>query len=145
MPRKRRPSNHDLPHLGDGIEEEEYLASVREMDEVMELYNKHLARHPEYAAFLDCPEAECHEYVDESGQEVSPSVHIHLHVVLEKQLRLDDTAFVRETLDRLLARGVDRHEAEHAILNVLVHELWRMLKHNRPYDGERYQKELKKL
>ena len=55
------------------------------------------------------------------------------------------TLFRRFHLCFLVARGMDEHEARHAILNVLSEEVWHVLREERPFDVERCKRELKKL
>lgn len=53
-------------------------------------------------------------------------LHVVVHTVVENQLAMDELATVQRTLHRLLAAGVDRHGAIHAIGSVLaehMHEL----------------------
>ena len=58
-----------------------------------------------------------------------PNVQLHaaVHVVVENQLakRID---LVRDTLDRLRAEGLDRHDAIHAISSVLIEHMWGLLR-----------------
>ena len=57
-----------------------------------------------------------------------PNLNLHavIHVVVENQLALGVES-VEKTLDRLLADGVERHEAIHAIGSVLVEHLWTVM------------------
>ena len=50
-----------------------------------------------------------------------PNVKVHaaLHAVVENQVAMGDEIPVGKTLDRLMADGLDRHEAVHAIASVL--------------------------
>jgi hypothetical protein len=53
------------------------------------------------------------------------SMHAMFHVVVENQVALGDETPVARTLDRLMAEGLDRHDALHAIGSVLadcIHE-----------------------
>ncbi len=47
-------------------------------------------------------------------------VHAVLHVVVENQIAKGEEMNVATTLDRLLAEGLDRHAAVHAIGSVLI-------------------------
>jgi Domain of unknown function (DUF1841) len=47
------------------------------------------------------------------------NVHAALHAIVETQVALGDEIPVRQTLDRLMEEGLDRHEAVHAIASVL--------------------------
>jgi hypothetical protein len=50
-----------------------------------------------------------------------PNVRAHaiFHTIVENQVALGDEIPVRGTLERLVAEGLDRHEALHAIASVL--------------------------
>jgi uncharacterized protein YoaH (UPF0181 family) len=47
-------------------------------------------------------------------------LHAVFHVVVENQIALGDQIPVQSTLQRLMAEGLDRHEAIHAIASVLA-------------------------
>ena len=47
-------------------------------------------------------------------------LHAVFHVVVENQIALGDEIPVQSTLQRLMAEGLDRHEAIHAISSVLA-------------------------
>jgi hypothetical protein len=57
-----------------------------------------------------------------------PGVNAHamLHVVVENQVALGDETPVRDKLRQLMAQGLDRHDAVHAIASVLIHHLSRL-------------------
>jgi hypothetical protein len=46
--------------------------------------------------------------------------HALIHVVVENQIALGDEIPVRRTLQRLMAEGLDRHDAIHAVGSVLA-------------------------
>ena len=46
--------------------------------------------------------------------------HAAAHVAIESQLALGDPPSIRATLERLMAAGLSRHEAIHAIAGVLL-------------------------
>jgi Domain of unknown function (DUF1841) len=50
----------------------------------------------------------------------NPRLHATLHVVVENQLALDDPPEVRRALSRLLAGGLGRHDAIHALASVVA-------------------------
>jgi hypothetical protein len=53
-------------------------------------------------------------------------LHAVLHVVIENQIALGDEIPVQNTAQRLMAEGLDRHEAIHRIASVLaefIHDL----------------------
>jgi len=49
-----------------------------------------------------------------------PEVHAVIHVVIENQIAMGDDAPAREALERLMAEGLTRHEAIHALGSVLT-------------------------
>ena len=64
--------------------------------------------------------------------------HLLIHEMVEKQLAERDPPEVASTLHRLLAGGLDRHEAVHAIGAAVAGEAFRMLKERRALDREAY-------
>lgn len=55
------------------------------------------------------------------------TLHAAVHTVVENQLALRDETVCR-TLGRLMAEGLDRHDALHAVGSVLAEHLWRIMK-----------------
>jgi hypothetical protein len=54
-----------------------------------------------------------------------PNVQVHatLHAIVENQIALGDETPVRNKARQLMAQGLDRHEAIHAIASVLVRHI----------------------
>lgn len=54
-----------------------------------------------------------------------PNLRLHaaIHAVVENQLA-ERLTVVQETLERLMAEGLDRHDAVHAIASVVTKHLW---------------------
>jgi hypothetical protein len=48
------------------------------------------------------------------------TVHAVVHAIIENQIALGDEIPVRRTLQRLMAEGLDRHDAIHAVGMVLM-------------------------
>jgi hypothetical protein len=71
--------------------------------------------------------------------------HLLIHEMVEKQLAEDDPPEVGQVLHRLLANGLDRHEAVHAIGTVVAREALAMLKQGRPLDKVVYVRKLQTL
>jgi len=67
------------------------------------------------------------------------NAHMHalIHVAVENQLA-EGNEVVRETLDRLMADGLDRHEAIHAIGTVLLDYMNNMLRRGQAVPHEEY-------
>ncbi len=70
-----------------------------------------LEEHREYRPFWEGADPDSDE---------NPFLHVHLHELVETQLARGEPPEVGEALARLAARGLDRHEAIHRILQVLV-------------------------
>ena len=54
----------------------------------------------------------------------NPGLHAAMHAIVENQLAADAPAEARVTLERLVAAGVARHDAVHAIGSVVAEALW---------------------
>jgi hypothetical protein len=74
-------------------------------------------------------------------------VHAVVHVAVESQIALGDETPVREKLRRLMAQGLDRHDAIHAIGWVLTDHLYGALREGEAADNltDRYYAALKRL
>lgn len=59
-------------------------------------------------------------------------LHASMHVIVENQVAAGDALPVAKTLDRLLAEGLDRHDAVHAIASVISEHMWKLLKQGLP-------------
>ena len=55
---------------------------------------------------------------------VKPELHAIIHMVIENQVALGDELPVRRTLERLVAEGLSRHEAVHAVGSLLSGQLF---------------------
>jgi hypothetical protein len=71
-------------------------------------------------------------------------VHASMHAVVENQLA-QDLPVVQDALSRLMAEGIDRHDAIHAIASVLADHIWQVLRDNQPGGdmNERYYQALR--
>lgn len=58
----------------------------------------------------------------------NPKLHAHFHAVVETQVAMGDEIPVRATLERLIAEGLDRHDAIHAIGSVLAEHMYGLLR-----------------
>jgi Domain of unknown function (DUF1841) len=84
---------------------------------------------PDPQAWLALDEAErirlikaWHDAAD-AAQGERPDMHAVFHAIVENQIALGDPPMVAVKLRQLLARGLDRHEAVHAISSVLAERL----------------------
>lgn len=73
-------------------------------------------------------------------------LHVHLHAIVENQVALGDPAAAPATLKRLIAEGLDRHEAVHAVGSVVASCIFEALQSpSRPFDPVAYARELEAL
>ncbi len=94
--------------------------------------------HPEYHHVLEDPDRFLdREYGPEDG-ETNPFLHLSLHVAIEEQLAIDQPSGIRTQFDRLHARGGDRHDALHVVLECLAATVWRAQRDRAPPDERAY-------
>ncbi len=76
-----------------------------------------------------------------------PDVEAHaiLHMIVENQSALGDKTPVAQTLNRLIAEGLDRHEAIHAIGSVFFNVKWDMMHGKKKKISTSYFDEVRKL
>jgi hypothetical protein len=72
-------------------------------------------------------------------------VHAGMHTIVENQLA-EGTPGVQEALSRLIAEGLDRHDAVHAIASLVAGQVWRAMRGEAQDNmSERYQQDLHNL
>jgi hypothetical protein len=75
-------------------------------------------------------------------------MHCMIHNVIETQVAMADEIPVKETLERLMDEGLDRHDAIHAAGSVLAKHLWKISKgeiKSKDDPNQEYYDELKEL
>jgi len=72
-------------------------------------------------------------------------LHVSLHVVAETQIRDGHPPATAETLKRLMAEGLSRHEAIHAICSVVAQEMTEVMGDRRSFDESRFAGRLRAL
>jgi hypothetical protein len=82
-----------------------------------------------------------HPGLDEKGLKV----HVLLHALVERQLEKKEPPEIVHAYMRLQARGESRHEAIHAIAQVMAEEALHMLREKRPLDHSLYREKLGQL
>lgn len=113
----------------------------------METYDPHIAPEPEAWLALDEAgrQALVELYHEDVADEIeSATLHAAIHTVVENQLAMQ-IPDVQQTLTRLLASGLDRHDAIHAIGSVLAEHMFDVMKANTPASNSKYYRALKKL
>ena len=95
------------------------------------------ARHPEYHALLaDADGALDKEWTPEGG-EMNPFLHLSLHLAIHEQLSIDQPPGIRAAFERLVGR-LDRHDAEHVLLEKLAETVWQAQRSGGQLDAEAY-------
>lgn len=83
-----------------------------------------IALHPEYHHFFD----DLEDFLDrdfEVDNGMNPYLHLSLHLALEEQVAIRQPAEVANCLEYLMTRkGLDRHDALHAMLEVLAETVY---------------------
>jgi hypothetical protein len=74
-----------------------------------------------------------------------PHAHNAFHMIVENQLALDDPPQAREALARLVAQGLERHSAIHAIAEVVKEHLTSASRTGRAFSSASYAKHLAKI
>jgi uncharacterized protein len=74
-----------------------------------------------------------------------PTVHATLHTVVEDQIAADDPPAVRRALARLMAEGLDRHEAIHAVAWALTDQLHQVVHARTDFSSAEYEAALDDL
>jgi hypothetical protein len=65
--------------------------------------------------------------------------------VVENQVEANDPPEIKETLDRLVSEGYSSQESKELIGNVVVVEVFEVLKEGKPFDLDRYVAALRRL
>lgn len=95
------------------------------------------ARHPEYQALLaDAEGALDKEWTPEGGQ-MNPFLHLSLHLAIHEQLSIDQPPGIRAAFEHLAAR-MDRHAAEHVLLETLAETVWHAQRNGGQLDAVAY-------
>lgn len=110
-------------------------------------------RSPDPAEWLALAEPERRRLVAEAHLETSdahPKVaakraHAIYHVMIENQVAEGEPPEVGGALARLVANGMGRHEALHAVAAALAAETWGMLNEKRSFDTGAYRERLRTL
>jgi hypothetical protein len=71
--------------------------------------------------------------------------HAAIHAAVETQIAMGDETPTEATLHRLMRQGLSRHDAIHAIGNVLTVMMWEMATSSTPYSDKKYAAALKRL
>jgi len=114
-----------------------------DLTEEEEILAEQMQAHPEYGEVWE--DKQLGDHLFDPTKEENPFLHVSLHVMLERQVRANEPPCVRKTIERLTALGEDPHEVQHAILRILVQQLWAVMTQRRPFDMKQYREEIEKL
>ena len=86
------------------------------------------------------------EYHESSGVDLpSPDAHACMHLALENQLASENPPAVKSTLQKLIERGVERHEALHAIATAFAVQISNMMNSTGTWSSKGYESELERI
>ncbi|MBI3272193.1 MAG: DUF1841 family protein [Planctomycetes bacterium] len=126
-----------ITHLWGRVERGEPL----EGDEA--IVGRVLRDHPEYANFwTDTDGAVAARF---GPSETNPFLHVHLHVVVENQLRLREPAEAAFFCEHRSAVGDEPHEIRHRLMGALAEAIQEMTRSGEPFDLAGYRRRLRKL
>jgi len=79
------------------------------------------------------------------SEEYNPYLRATFLEIVENQIRDNDPPEARETFERLVSEGISEDDAKIYIAQAVCVEVWDTLKNRKPFDPERYVKNLKRL
>ena len=83
--------------------------------------------------------------VPEHNQQKNPHLRAAFLEIVNNQLKANDPPETRETLNRLVAQGISEDDAKRYIAQAVGVETFDILKHKRPFNLQRYVKNLARL
>ena len=83
--------------------------------------------------------------VPEHPQPENPYLKAAFLEIVDNQLKANDPPETRETFNRLVAQGISESDAKLYIAQAVSVETFDMLKHKRPFNLQRYVKNLARL
>jgi len=66
------------------------------------------------------------------------TMHAIMHAAVENQIAADDPSLVRPTIARLMAEGLDRHDAVHAVAAIMLVQTQTIVRDETAFSTERY-------
>lgn len=108
------------------------------MNPLEEVVSQVVAKHPEYHALLDNPDAGLDkDYLPEAG-ESNPFLHLGMHIGLLEQIGTDRPSGIRLLYQQLCGKLGDEHQAEHQLMECLAKMLWEAQSNQRMPDEQAY-------
>ncbi len=110
---------------------------IDEMNDAEGRLARILLDHAEYEdVFEDEEVLDGHEFY--TGPEGNPFLHVSFHKMVEDQLESGRIKELRLFFEAMAARGYDRHEVIHAVIEILLYLLYSSLSQDLPLDVKRY-------
>jgi len=81
----------------------------------------------------------------EHNQQENPHLRAAFLEIVNNQLKANDPPETRETFNRLVAQGISEDDAKRYIAEAVCVETFDILKHKRPFNQQRYVKNLARL
>ncbi|RPI83485.1 MAG: DUF1841 family protein [Chloroflexi bacterium] len=104
---------------------------------------KTMKQHPEYQHIWEHADELTDAEIEKDG--TNPILHVQFHATVENQIRLKDPKEVAQVVKLLVEKKYTRHEAIHAVANILAEEVFGIMTEKRPFNREKYLKQLRKL
>jgi Domain of unknown function (DUF1841) len=97
-----------------------------------------MTRHPEYHSILSNPARyRDKDWTPEQG-ETNPFLHLSLHLAIEEQLGIDQPTGLRAAYSELIKSGLDKHDADHRVIDALAETIWESQRNGVAPDGAAY-------
>ena len=126
---------------GSAVDFDALRREVGLIEEVAEVARYDANQAPESRSWLASDESARHRAVEAHHQNLethpgmpNEQLHTTMHVIVENQLAANDPPEVSATLKRLVADGLTRHEAVHAIASVVAEALFGVMKKRQKAD-----------
>lgn len=113
------------------------------LDGEEERLRKILAEHKEYYKYWDMADDLGDKEIVVEG--VNPFLHVYFHLTVENQIGENDPAIVKETVERLQNKGINRHELIHRVAEALSRQIFNILKHKVLFNEKEYVKDIKNI
>jgi len=82
---------------------------------------------------------------DEQDQGHNPHAKATFMEIVDNQIRANDPPETRQTLERLVSQGISKADAKIYIAQAICVEVWDALHNEKPFNEERYVKNLERL
>ncbi len=103
-----------------------------------------LDEHPYYHVLFQNDQSLAQDFLAAQGEE-NPFLHMSLHLALQDQIKTNRPSGIAQVYQGLLTKGLDAHEAEHQMLEILAEFMWQSLKHQQTNNEQAYLEQLKRL